>query len=258
MSGINSSKYVDLLPTNIDGAKLFPPLPIGFDLLKASPDSLIAHGVMLPRPDGKSNPHGLAKWRRMVGRPPRSPEEADRQRSYLLNVGRKLDPQVGLTHHRRSEPGTVDGPSTSTNWNGVFSTPPQGTTWAAAMAIITVPPFVTPAVDYKPNAFPGGFDASIWVGLDAGSGFPLGNDILQAGFSVHVDAATGAVSFVPWYEWYVAPPWLKSPGQVKYVTQTNIALPVAPGDLIYVVVGYGTGDMVQEKTRTQASSSLQI
>jgi Peptidase A4 family len=238
----NSSKFVDLLPTNIEGVKLFPPLPIGFDHLTASPESLIAHGIMLPRPDAKSNPHGLAKWIRMVGPPPRTAQEADRQRAHLLDVGRRLEPQVGLTHHRRGARGSEEGVS---SWNGASSTPPQGATWTGATAMITVPSFVTRAVDYNPNPFSGGFDASIWVGLDGGPGSQTGNDVLQAGFSVHVDSVTSAVSFVAWFEWYVEPPWLNQQGQVSYVYQVNLptpVLPVNPGDQIWVLVGYGTGE----------------
>jgi hypothetical protein len=111
MSKSDSLNQVELLRTNIEGVMLFPPLPGGYDPLTASHDSLRAHGIFFPRPDGKRSPHALAKWMRMVHRVPRSDEEAARQRAHLLEKAGKLEPQIGVTHHWRGKRGASESGS---------------------------------------------------------------------------------------------------------------------------------------------------
>jgi Peptidase A4 family len=224
-----SSKYVDLLPTNLDGVRLFPPLPDGFDPLTATQESLIAHGIFLPRPDVKSEPGRLAKWYRIVGRMPRGTAAAKQ----LAEYSQRFEPQKGLTHYLRNPRRVTDAFYTSNNWNGLQATG----NWNAASALITVPNFVVP-FDYAPNNSTGGFDASMWVGLDGGitAQNTGSNDVLQTGISCHVDAATGAATYLAWFEWFVTD--YSVPGQPDYVFQTNLPVPVNPGDQILLFVGY--------------------
>jgi hypothetical protein len=63
--------------------------------------------------------------------------------------------------------------------------------------------------------------------------------VLQGGVTAHVDAATGAASYVAWFEWFVDLVD-QSGAEPNCIYQTNLPpfYPVLTGDVISVAVGY--------------------
>jgi len=81
----------------------------------------------------------------------------------------------------------------SSNWaGGILTAPPAGQTFNSVVGTFTVP---TPSI---PAGSKGASAASAWVGID---GDTAQNAILQTGIDFNV-AASGAVSFDAWFEWF--------------------------------------------------------
>jgi Peptidase A4 family len=233
---------VPLLPTNLPGVSLFPPLPAEFDPHSVSPEELIRHGVVLPRPDEKAGPPAIAAWSRLIGHFPQGAAHARELHNTMALRAKNLRPQPGITHHIRGARNV--SPTFNTmppNWNGVGV---QGLGWYMAQGTFVVPSIYVP-FDYAPSQYDGGYDASIWVGLDGydtltGGGFVPG-DVLQAGVSVSIDP-TGNATYTPWFEWYVDTSRGGAP-QPSYVVQTNLPFLVRPGDVIQIIVSLGQGPL---------------
>jgi hypothetical protein len=231
-----SSKSVDLLPTNLNGVRLFPPLPSNFNPFTASPEELNRNGIILPRPD-KSDSQLLAKWARMIGYHPQRASQPDRDWSYLSEQGLLLKPQKGLTHQLRNPRKLDGGYFAASNWNGWVVTG----SWQAASALITVPTVTPGPYQILDNAL----SASVWVGLD---GFKSNsNDVLQAGISASFDPyfEPGITTYRAWFEWYIDG-YQNLYEQFPYVFQTDLPIPVNAGDVIFVMVFYGQGAMANK------------
>lgn len=209
----------DLRPTSVNGVYTFALPSPDFNANHASLHTLQRYGVLPRRPDPLREPKLFAAWTRIVGRLWR-PEN-------FLPI--RLEPQAGVTH-ALVPPRRTQGPYTSKTWCGCAIVG----NWIGAFATWHVPKITTP-----PDAVGQALECASWVGLD-GSFLPgtHSNDVLQAGVSHNLDV-NGNVSNTAWFEWYPGDVDLESlEDQFPYVYQTNINIPVTPGDEVAVVVQY--------------------
>lgn len=202
------------IATKLPGAFAGRPFPPEFDLNKATPAALRAHGVFWRRPAPNADPRLVAAWK----------EAADRAKSVKEWLVPELEVQVGKRHVLGPVTRQSDGVFTSSNWSGGVL-PGK---WTGVIGQWNVPTVSKPP---EPAGAGGIWTSSSWVGLDGAYG---SNDVLQAGVQQQVDAK-GNASYVAWYEWF-APPQPNSPG---YIWQTNINnFPVKPGDTLFCSAQY--------------------
>jgi hypothetical protein len=220
-----------MLETNVAGLRLFPALPDRFDLLSASPEDLVRHGVLAPRPSGPDKA-ALIAWKRRVGGFRHF--DARRTNNALTSRAKMLRPQPHVIHrvNQTLSQDTVNNVNVDQAWNGVA----VAGNWNLAQGIFFVPGATVPS-DYAPSDG-GNYEASIWVGLDGQS---TSNDVLQAGVTVSVDSS-GNVTYTPWFEWIVDGASKALKQQFPYIDQVNIPMYVTGGDLIYVAVAFGQGE----------------
>ena len=205
-------------PTKLSGVYLNPALPADLDLHKATPEELVQHGFLLPKPTKDSPAHEHAVWNRLA--------------SSKLGTAERVEPvfevRKGETHHLKDKPTKKNASDTNwvdTVWGGAGINTGN---WTVVIGTWTIP-FVSAPPEAQGTE--GGWNSSSWMGID---GMFTSNDVLQAGIQQRVDA-NGNATYVAWYEWYA--PWV--PGSPPYVWQTNIPnFPAKPGDRIYCYVAY--------------------
>jgi hypothetical protein len=192
--------------------------PAGFDPLTAADSELADYGIP-PRPD-QSEPDLYARWAKMVTAP----------QTRMTNLTVQTTNVINSTAANRRDRKTA-GNTTSTNtdnWSGFAITAPNGTFKANDSFILAE--WVVPAIgvdncSYSPYA------SSQWVGFD---GAFISGDVLQAGTA---ETACGT-SYVAWYEWYTSGCTSSSGSLPCY--QTNVSLPISPGDVVSAEVWYTT------------------
>jgi hypothetical protein len=203
-----------LIETNIPGAYALPAWPDDLDFHKASPATLLKHGVLWRRPEAGEE---LAPfWDRMFSRP------------WKDRIVPHLEPQPGRTHVLNGLRSS-DATFTSNNWSGGVLLG----SFVSAFGTWLIPTASKPT---EPQGNEGGWNSSSWVGIDGFNvtGLISSNDVLQAGIEQKVDAK-GNVSYVAWYEWF-APQQANSP---PYIFQTNIpGFLVSPGQSINCSIQY--------------------
>jgi hypothetical protein len=192
----------------------------GFNPVTASDAELAAYGIP-PRPD-QSQPALYAHWVKLVTAPQTRLTNPSVQTTDIIN---------GVARGRQDRGMIANAVSTTTdNWSGYAISTAGGTFKKNNSSIFseyTMPNIGVDNCSDKPYAM------SEWVGID---GFDS-DDVLQAG-TVSTPCGTSGTSYVAWYEWYEAGCTSSSASYPCY--QTNVSLPVSPGDLIEVEVWYTT------------------
>ena len=202
--------------TSLPGAYSVAAPPDSLDLKSASQTDLAKSGILFRKPMAGDPPAVQAAWDAFLRRKWMA---ADR----IVPV---MEPQIGITHHRRTKPN--HGAETNYNDNAWSGAGTKTGKWTSIIGTWNVPTVSKPS---EPQGTEGGWNSSSWIGLD---GFFFTDDVLQCGIQQRV-TAQGVAEYVAWYEWY-APITSGSPG---YVYQTNIAnFPVSPGNQISATVQY--------------------
>lgn len=197
---------------------LYAAPPDGFDPTVASSAQLEEYGLP-PRPD-INEPKLLERWTKMVTTPT----------TRLTNVKLETTNIINGVIKDRKDTAVLENTTsiTSSNWSGFADVAPAGT-FKANYSYVSGE-WVIPAAGVENCSSGAAYDASEWVGLD---GF-TNNDVLQAGTQM----SECGTSFAAWYEWYTAGCTINS---ISYpCNQTNVSLPVNPGDTVAVEVWYTT------------------
>jgi len=195
----------------------YPGPPAGFDPVGASDQELALYGFP-PRPD-QSQPTLYAHWQKVVNPSVTRLTNLPVQATNIINgtsLGRRDQGAVGNTTA-----------TTSNNWSGYAVTAANGTFRANNSFVIAE--WMVPAVG-RDNCSYAPYAASQWVGFD---GFGSA-DVLQAGTAI---TACGS-SYVAWYEWFTSGCTGSSGSLPCY--QTNVSIPISPGDLVTTEVWYTT------------------
>jgi hypothetical protein len=240
-----------VIPTNLKGVYASTAPPDDFDPNTASAAELIKNGILWPRPAATDHPALHEMWQKVFSR--------KRLAKDCILSGD--EPQVGRTHILRKQPRKVgDTDYVNGNWSGAgtFKNGPYagiiGSWLVPTVSKPSEPPSGYGSWDYSHGIL---YDSSSWVGIDGWDLTTfLSNDVLQAGIEQYIDDS-GTPNYVAWYEWYV--PYGPPP---SYVNQTNIPVPVSPGDQICVVVQYmsktaGFIDLINLTTGKWFSRTLQ-
>ncbi len=224
MDGRSFPSFPELISTELPHVYTVPPWPPDFDPGSASQQELWKHGIMVRRPAVDDDPRLVAAWRRAFSRPWPSegrvfPTPMTSPRGPRRHVPRNITP--------------VEGGFTSENWAGGL----VSGTWNSVIGTWTVPVISIPP--RTPVDVAGGWETSIWIGLD---GFGT-DDVLQTGITAAIDP-TGATQFWTWYEWFSEVPLGVSLqtflSEFPYVAEQPIAMSVKPGDRVTAVVQYVT------------------
>ena len=210
---------VHLLPTQMPEVFVYSQPDRQFDAISASDEDLASAGFP-PRPDPAKAPAAYERWSRVVGAHNAridTPEltETEIQHGTPANL---------VKSHQAGEAASMAALS-STNWSGFIAEAPNGT--FTANESVTVTEFVVPVAQQAFKTCSGGWDyMSVWTGFD-GVNSP---DVLQAGIDVNAYCKLGTTeaSYGAWYEWL--------PNNEVLINN----FPVAPGDLMTIVVYYTT------------------
>jgi len=190
--------------------------PAGFDPLAASDAELVRYGF--PRRPDQSEPALYSLWLRMVTAPQTRLTNLTVQTTNIIN-GRTWDRRdLGLIGNAAQIGSDI--------WSGWGLNVPSGTFQLNQSVVLG--DWYVPNIGSE-NCTYGPYYVSQWVGFD---GDGNSNDVLQAGIG---QTACGQ-STVAWYEWYTN----GCTGNEPACYQTNISLPVQPGNRVYVAVSYWT------------------
>lgn len=214
-----------VMATSVKGVYSFVPPPKGVDLTKASPRTLLKHGVLMRRPDPDRESKLFALWSKFV-------TDVWTEENFVPPVFGAPDT---ITHNLK---GTVsrlaNGTYNSGGWSGVVVVGK----WVGAMGIWQVPKVSAPTT---PVGQSGVYQSSSWVGLDGAKGLIPGTtttDVLQTGVSHNVIASTGQAVYYAWFEWVVAN-YAAVAADFPYVYPIIIKSPtVKAGDEICAIVQY--------------------
>jgi Peptidase A4 family len=222
--------------TNIAGVSIVTDRPNGFDPLTASAEELGKYGLP-PRPDQQADPDSFARWTKgMQALKNRAAAhvKARPELSKPLMLAKQQPPASAMsgkpTQYYSYNWAGVANTNTLTSWNSEKSFDRVESIWNVAAAR---PPFhacangILGAVDA-----PGFYEAS-WNGID---GFN-NDDVLQGGSLSYADCQRNT-EYLGWVEWY------PSYSILEIECEADVACPVNPGDLFYVIT-YGSNAHTQ-------------
>lgn len=206
------------LGSSIALAQTFHPgPPAGFDRLKASALDLEQYGFP-PAPE-KTATAEYAAWAAML--------IADRTRladTQTRTTNIRHSPIMGA--HSSASVGNATG-ATSSNWSG-YAVSAAENTFTARNGYVYGEWIVSGVGAQDCGNGNGPFLASEWVGFDGWGS----NDVLQAGINV----SSCGPAYYAWYEWFTSGCVTNTADLPCY--ETDLSLPVSPGDLIDVAVWY--------------------
>jgi hypothetical protein len=210
---------VDLLPTKMPEVFVYSQPDRQFDAISASDEDLASAGFP-PRPDLDKAPAAYERWSRVVGA---HNARIDTPELTETQIQHRTPENLVKSNHAAEAASTVA--ALSTNWSGFIAEAPNGT--FTADESLTFTEFVVPVAQQAFNTCSGGWDyMAVWTGFDG----VHSSDVLQAGIDVDAYCKLGTTQtfYGAWFEWFPE----------NEILINNF--PVAPGDLMTVLVYYTT------------------